>query len=278
MITLLIASFLGAFSSVLASLWLTSQAWIITIGFTVFLAAAIILNRIFGKRLTNLVNDVQEMLKETQAETTKMINRFQARPAGSQKMMQTKVEKIMEAGVLRALERLNDAESLFKWSLLAERQVNTLKVQLYFQIQRFDDVDRYIPKILVMDPMTLAMKMTRQYHLKSPDLDKSFRKGVKKFKYEKAVLIYSLYAWILIKQKDNERALAVLDEAKEKTDDETIQRNWQHVANNKIHLFSNSGLGEQWFALHLEAPPKARAGKGQMKGNPMAPKRRRKHF
>ena len=132
-------------------------------------------------------------------------------------------------------------------------------------------------KILVMEPLTLAMKMTRQYHNDSPDLEKTFRKGVKKFKYEKGILLYALYTWILVKRKQTDEALAVLATAKEKIEDEFIHRNWHHVANNKLHLFSNAALGEQWYSLHLEKPPKQKVSKGQMKGNPMAPKGKRKH-
>ena len=55
-----------------------------------------------------------------------------------------------------------------------------------------------------MDPVGVGMKMTRQYHNKSDDIAETYRKGVKKFKYDKGILLYGLYAWILIKQKNNE--------------------------------------------------------------------------
>ena len=207
-----------------------------------------------------------------------MINRFQSRPLGSQKLMENQIEKNVENGVLEALELLEKTNPIHRWSLLAERQINTLRMQLFFQIKRFEEADKLMPKILTMEPLTLAMKMTRQYHLNSPDLEKTFRKGVKKFKYEKSIIIYSLYAWILIKRKEIEKALEVLVEAKEKTEDETLQRNWQHVANNKIHLFSNATLGEQWYALHLEKPAKQKVSKGYIKKNPMMPNRKRRHF
>ena len=278
MFSILVAVLIGCLASVLSGMWLTSQAWILTIGFLFFILASILFNRYFGKKLTAIVNEVQKILQESQQETLRKINRFQNKPIGSQKIMETQVEKSVEAGVLKALALLDGAKPLFKWGILAERQVNTLKVQLNFQIKRFDEVDALMPKILILEPLSLAMKMTRQYHLKSPDLEKTFRKGVKKFKYEKAVLIYSLYAWILVKQKKIDAALEVLSNAKEKIEDDTIQRNWQNLANNKVHLFSNSGLGEQWFSLHLEKPPKQKASKGQMKRNPMMPKGKRRHM
>ncbi len=278
MLSLFIAISCGIFSSFLASTKMESLGWPITIGIVSFLVVAIILNRHFGKKLTSVVNRVQEMLTESQNDAFKMINRFQSKPVGSQKIMEKNVEKKVEVGVIQALEVLDTIQPLFKWSLLAERQINTLKMQLNFQIKRFDEADKLMPGIFVLEPLTLCMKMVRQYHNNSPELDKTYKKGIKKFKYEKGILVHSLYAWILVKRKDVDRALEVLTNAKEKIDDEIIQRNWQNVANNKIHLFSNAGLGEQWYALHLDKPPKQRTGKGQMKGNPMAPKGKRRFF
>ena len=278
MFSILISVFLGSLSTLIAGNWINGIGWVITIGVCVFLTSSILLNRIFGKKLSKIVDQVQELLKESQQETMRMVNRFQNKPVGTQKLMESRIEKVVEAGVMKALELLETTKPLYKWGILAERQICTLKMQLNFQIKRFEEADKLMPKILAMEPMTLAMKMTRQYHLKSPELEKSFNKGKKKFKNEKGILIYSLYAWILIKRKQNQEALEVLAEAKEKSEDENIHRNWQHVANNKAHLFSNSGLGEQWFALHLDKPPKQKASKGQMKRNPMMPKRRRKQF
>ncbi len=278
MLSLLISLIIGTLASVISTIWLTSQGWIITIGSLVFIVGAVLMNRFFGKKLAKLVEEVQGLLGESQQNAVRVMNRFQSKPMGSQKLMQTQIEKVVEKGVLEALELMENAKPLYNWSLLSERQVNTLKMQLNFQIKRFDEVDRLIPSVLVLEPLILAMKMTRQYHLNSPDLEKTFKKGVKKFKYEKAILIYGLYSWILVKRKEIDKALEVLTEAKEKTDDETIKRNWQNVANNKIHLFSNAGLGEQWYTLHLDKPPKQKASKGQMKSNPLMPKRNRKQF
>ncbi len=255
---------------------LDSPGWGITVGCVVTIGVMFAMTRYFGKRLTNIANQVQNLIQESQNEAQRLINRFQTKPGSSQKVMQTQIEKIVEKGILKALDVLTGARPLYKWSPLAERQINTLKMQLHYQIKGFEEVDRLVSKIIVLDPMTLAMKMARQYHQKSADLDKTFRRGVKKFKYEKATLIYSLYAWMLVKRKETEKALEVLAVAKEKTEHETIQRNWQHLANNKPNLFSNAGLGEQWYALHLEAPPKQKVGKGRMKSNPMMPKGKRR--
>jgi hypothetical protein len=250
--------------------------WGIFLGIVIFFAVLILLSRHFGKKLQGVAEQVQVQIGESQSDAQRIINRFQSKPS-SQKVLQSQVEKVMEAGVVQALETLDGASPIFKWNVLAERQINTLKMQLNFQIKRFEEADRLMSKILILEPLTLAMKMTRQYHNDDEGLEKSFRKGVKKFKYEKATLIYSVYAWMLLKRKALDEALEVLTEAKDKTENEGVAKNWQHVANNKVHLYSNAALGEQWYALHLEQPPKAKASKGQTKNHPMAQKGRRKY-
>ena len=127
MFSLLIAILCGFLSSVVAGNWVDSRGWTITIGCIVFLLISILLNRHFGKKLTAIVDKVQELLKESQDDAYKMINRFQSKPMGSQKVMERTVEKKVEAGVLKALELLETVNPLYKWSLLAERQINTYR-------------------------------------------------------------------------------------------------------------------------------------------------------
>ena len=243
----------------------------------VLLLALFIFNRIFGKKLSRLVENIQEILQDSQEKALQMNNRFQSRPLGSAKLMQGKLEEIVEKGVLKALDLLEQSRPLHKWTILASNQVNTLKMQLYYQIKRFDEVDALLAKkspfarVIFFEPVSLAMKMARQYKHNDPKLEKSYRKGIRRFKSDKGTLIYAVYSWILIKRKKNDKALDVLTRAKAKTESEVLKRNWQQVANNKPHLFSNAALGEQWYALHLEPIPQRRPrSKTIQKQNPLA--------
>ncbi len=278
MYTLLIALLVSVLLPLLLSTWVKGIGWLIFIGILLFFLVMFIVNRTLGKKFFAIVSQVETIWKDSQGDLQKLVNRLQNKPGGSHKVVQYQIEKALETQVMRALEVLEQAKTFYPWLLLAERQVNALRVQLNFQIKRFDEVDKYLPKTFIMDPMTWAMKMTRQYHLNSPDLEKTFKKGIKKFKYEKGVLLYALYTWILVKRKDIDKALAILAEAKIKIEDENIHRNWQHLANNKPNLFSNAGFGDQWYGLHLEEPPKQRAGKGQMKNHPMMMRGKRRFF
>jgi len=242
-----------------------------------FITCSVLVSRAMAKKLKAVMDVVQAHLTTCQEDAYKLINRFQAKPMGSQKLMQDRIEQVMEKGVREALGLLDQAKPLYRWNILAERQINTVRFQLLYQIKEFEPADALLSKILVMEPITLAMKLARLYKTNDPSLEKVFRKGVRKFKSDKAALIYSLYAWILLQQDRHDDALAVLEEGKTKTEDETLVRNWQAVANKRYGQFSNAGLGDQWYALHLEKPTKPRAGgKGQLKNNPMIPKARKR--
>ncbi len=278
MLSLIIALSAGLLISLAVALGLDSGGWGIFAGTIGFVLTSFILNRIFGKRLKQLVERVQTTLTASKDEAMRYVTRFQNKPMSSTKMMQDKIERIMEDGVRQALAILDEAPPLYKWNLLAKKQIDTLRFQLYYQVRDFKKADELMNNIFLMDPMTMAMKMARQYALEAPGLDKTYEKGAKKFKYEKGIIIYALYSWILLKRKEYGKALEVLDQGRAKTENEVLQRNWQQVANAKYNAFSNAGLGDEWYALHLEKPPKQRASKGQMKGNPMMPKGKRRYF
>lgn len=278
MLSLIVAFIGAALAGALSSIWLDSTFWILFFAMIGFFITTFIINRIFGKQLQALVAQVQMIIQAKNEEAMRMLNRFRAKPLGSEKLMQNKIEKKMAEGFREALVILEQAQPLYKWNLLAERSVNTYKFQFYYQLKEYDKADEVRNKIFATEPLILAMKMARQYANEDPKLDKTYQKGAKKFKYEKGVIIHALYSWILLKQKRYDKALEVLDEAKEKTESEVLARNWQHVANNKYNSFSNAGLGDEWYSLQLEKPPKQKPGKGQYKDNPFVPKGKRRYF
>jgi hypothetical protein len=254
------------------------RVWVFVSMTVAFLLSMIVISRIFAKKLNAIMTRIQGELEESQVEANRQVQRFMNKPMSSEKVMQRQIEKTVEKHITAALEIADEATPLFPWNLLAERQVNTLKFQLLYQVKRFEEADAIMSKIMVMEPMTLCMKMARQYKNDDPDLAKTFKKGSKRFKYEKGVMVIALYSWILVKQDKIDEAVELLAEAKEKIEHEAIQRNWQCLVNGKTRQFSNAAFGEQWYALHLETPKKQRASKGQLKGNPMAPKGKRRYF
>jgi hypothetical protein len=52
----------------------------------------------------------------------------------------------------------------------------------------------------------------------------------------------------------SEAAYKVLVEACRNNEHDTLKRNRDKLANQKVREFSNAGLAEQWYALFLETP------------------------
>ena len=101
-----------------------------------------------------------------------------------------------------------------------------------------------------------AMKMARLYMLGKPadEIAKVYEKAVRRLRYNQNVLLAAAYSWMLVQRKDIDGAFKALNRALEKSDNETLKANRDHLANNRVAHFTNSGLGEQWYALLLEEP------------------------
>ena len=248
--------------------WLHSVGWAVLFGSVGLFASALPLNLWTRKRLERGFTDVQNLLAETQAALRRKAMMLQNKMGGGGKGLQRQIEKEQAAAVRRALELLDTLKPLYKWSVLAERQVNTLRAQLHYQLKEFDDADRCFKKCLILDPTTLAMRMARYYAQGNwKKLEKAFKRGVKRYKDEKSVLLYALYSWILVKEGRIDEAVQILDKAKDETENEVLRSNWEHLANGRVRRFSNAGLGEEWYALMLETPKpvKVRQRRGRIR-------------
>ncbi len=252
MYALLIALLCGGIAGGIAHFSGLSHSWCIVIGLTAFLAAVITISQIVRVKIKKLNGNIQQIMEEVQHRIMLMQNQFMRRPPGSQKVMMQALEKEQTAGMRRALAACDDFAPLYRWSFLLERQINTMKMAFCFQIKDFAKVDELMPKCLFLDPQSVCLKMARMYMRKDEGIDKLFKKKCSSLKEPACVLPYSLYAWILVKQGRHDEALKLLVEAKKKTDNEVIVRNWELLANQKYKNFSNAGLGEMWYALGLE--------------------------
>ena len=222
-----------------------------------FFGVSVAVNLAIRRRLEAIFKDVQTHIESTQGQLRRRISVMQNRNMGGGKTVQKLLEKDQDTSIRDAVAILDRVAPLKKWNLLAERQANTLKGQLYYQIKDYESASRCLDKSLVPtpDPLTLAIKMALMYRQERfDDLEKAFKRGVKRLKDEKGVLLYALYSWVLVARERIDEAIVVLEEGKNKTEDATIKQNWEHLANGRVRHFSNAGLGEQWYALQLEEP------------------------
>ena len=110
--------------------------------------------------------------------------------------------------------------------------------------------------MLLVDPMMTAIKIAR-LHMTGGDfkeIEKLYRKGVGRVRYNGNVLLAAEMSWIQVKRGDADGAFKTLTEALKKSDDATLKRNHECMMNNRVVHFSNSGLGDQWYSLLLEEP------------------------
>ena len=156
-------------------------------------------------------------------------------------------------------EALAETENLRKyrlWVPMIERQMATAQLQLNWMIKDFKRVDELMPKAMFLDPTTVAMKLARQQMLGADiaEMEKVYRKGVRRLRYNQNVLLAATWSWILVNRGKVDEAFKALTEALKSSDDATLKRNHECLMNNKVAHFSNSGIGDQWYSLFLEEP------------------------
>ncbi|MBN2449247.1 MAG: hypothetical protein JXR77_02595 [Lentisphaeria bacterium] len=259
----LVLSFVGAvlLGGMLILLWPGHPILAALAGMVGFLGTLVGINLALRRRVEAVFKGVQAHIESTQEQLRRRIATMQNKNMAGGKGLQKLLEKEQTDSILEAIRLLDGVAPLRKWHIMIERQANTLRGQLYYQIKDFDRARECLAKSMVPvpDPLTLAMKMALDYKDgRLQEVEKAFKRGSKRFKDEKAVLLYGLYAWVLVKSDRIDDAVAVLEEGKEKTEDETLRLNWEHLANGRVKHFSNAGLGEQWYALHLETPKPVR--------------------
>jgi hypothetical protein len=251
MLTVIISAIIGLITG-WASYYEWNLSWAIANGFVMAIAAQLLIG-LFIRRKVNKVNEkIQGVMVEAQNKINRMAQGFQRRPLGSIKEMQKMLEKEQNESVKKALEASGEMKKFYKWNFLLERQVNTMRMLLHFQLRETEEVDKLMPRCLMMDPRAVAIKIVRMYKKGNQDFHKFFAKKAKRLKDDDAALLYGLYSWILVKEGQADKALNVLIEAKKKTGNETIIQNWEHLANGRIKQFSNGGLGDMWYSLYLE--------------------------
>ena len=230
--------------------------WSIGLGFIAFIVAQVIVGRIVHKRVKAAMDAVQGVLMEGQKRLQAKMARWQMRPPGSIQAAQAEIARDQREFVLKALEQTEVLHKFDNWVPMMRRQIATAQFQLYWMIKDFKKVDELMSKALFLDPTTNAMKLARMYMTDKPveEMAKVYEKATRRLRYNQNVLIAAAWSWILIQRKDVDGAFKALNAALEKSDNETLKTNRDHLANNRVAHFSNTALGDQWYALLLEEP------------------------
>jgi hypothetical protein len=232
-----------------------SANWCLTIGIIIFIVLQILLGLLVRKIVKRRTTDIQNIITAGQEKLNRKVQFFQQKPQGGMKTMQKILEKDQHVFIREALDSTKRMEKLYSWNLLLKKQVSTMRMQFYYQLKDFKMCDELIPKAMYVDPMSVAMKLARQYkNADEAGYNKTFKKKCNKFKKDNASIVFATYSWILVKTGKIDEAVKVLQKGKDKTENEILTRNWESVINGKIKRFSNSGFGDQWYSLYLEEP------------------------
>ena len=255
MYALVIAIINGFVVAVICNAQGVTTLWSVLCGIMAVITTQIILALLIRKTIGIINNELQLVMQEGQQKVNRKVHQFQLKPRGNLKTMQKIIEKEQAQSLREALIVVAKMEKYANWNLLLGRQINTLRMQLHYQLKEFDKVDELIPKALFMDANAVAMKIARMYHNDQDEkLAKFFKSKIKKFKGDEAVLLYALYSWIMVKRGKIDEAIKILVEGKDSTDNEVLKQNWDSLVNNKIKRFSNAALGDPWYSLQLEEP------------------------
>lgn len=230
---------------------------------------------VLRRKTSAVTEELQNMMLKGQKQLQMKMNQFQFKQAGNPKMIQRQLERDQQELCKKALAFTDRFEPFRKWNLLMNKQISTMRMQFLYQLKEFGKVDELLAQNLLkrpmlMEPMLVAMKMARQFKNDNAEgAEKTFKRHVKWFRGDRGTLLYALMSWIYMKQGESEKARELLLKGKEVTADEVLARNWEMLSNGKDKSFSNSGLGEEWFGLHLEPLPAPKQKRVRMKGRRM---------
>lgn len=241
------------------SLYLTDTlgyGWSAFLAIIVFGAVQMGIGIFLQRKVKAEMKAVEQTLLNGQKAIQAKTQRWQMRPPGSIQEAQNEIARDQRKFVEEALALTNGLHRFDLWIPLMKRQIATAQFQLYWMIKEYKKCDLLMDKALFVEPTMYAMKMARMYTLGKPtdEIAKVYRKGSRRLRYNQNVLIAATWAWILVKRNEIDEALRALNAALKNSDNETLKANREALANNRTAHFTNTGIGDTWWAIGLEEP------------------------
>jgi predicted negative regulator of RcsB-dependent stress response len=168
-------------------------------------------------------------------------------------LMEVVEKDIRSERVEAAIEKLKGAYKYQHWQLFLKKQLDSQIGSLLYAKKRFDEAYEYLQNTFAKN--WPAMCMLASYHYRNKDYDKAnavMAKAVKSNKKE--AFPYSLYAYMLVEQDQQAKAVEVLTKAESKLPlDERLRNELEAVRNNKKIKMQN--YGAMWLQMHLGKVP-----------------------
>lgn len=258
MLSILIAALTGA--GIAAAMIVDQQhiAWSIVSGIAGYVVVQIIISLILRKKINAVQAEIQAEMNADRERINRQLTTFQQRQPGNMNGLKQLADRLQSEVSRKVLAATDRFKVFYPWSPMLYKQINAMKMQLYFQIRDYAEVDRLLPKSMLLDPLSLSIKLVRMYKNGDRDLDNFYNKKCTRFKNEQGAFVACVYAWIKLKQQNTQAAVAALRSARKLSDHPVLVENLDKLLNDKKKDFSNAGFGEQWYALGLEEfKPKA---------------------
>jgi len=254
-LTIAIAVACGGFCTAYLAVGL-GLGWSIFFGLLGFAAFQGVSHFMIQKRMKRDMAQIQQVLVNGQKQLQQKMQRWQVRPPGSFQEGQRQIDADKKVFVSEAIAKTEILEKYRPWVPMMGRQIATARLQLSWMVKDFKTVDALLPKAFLLDPTMMAIKMVRLYMTGADlaEIAKVYRKGVSRTRYNGNVLLAATMSWMQVQRGDADGAFKTLTEALKKSDNETLKRNHECLMNNRIAHFSNSGIGDTWYSLHLEEP------------------------
>ncbi|MBE6389905.1 MAG: hypothetical protein E7043_07025 [Lentisphaerae bacterium] len=234
------------------------EAWGMGWGITCAVVALVVSWAVLGLLLRLFVNKrqmiIQNIMQVAQNKVNRQLEMFNRRPPSSVNAARQILEKIQFESIRKALVEMEGFKKFYLWNPMLYKQINAMKMQLHYQLREYSKVDELLPKSLLLDPQSLGIKLARMYKNNDPKLDKFYKMRCWRFKGENGAFLASVYAWIKLRQNAADMALDALLRAKKTSDNQVLLENIDRLTNGKVKHYSNSGFGDNWYALALEEP------------------------
>lgn len=258
MLSIIIALVIGAGVGAAVGVDLQSTPWGITCGIAGYVATQIVISLILRKKVNAVQAAIQNEMNADRERINRQLTTFQQRQPGNMAGLKQLADRLQNEVSRKLLDATVRFKVFYMWSPMLYKQINAMKVQLYYQLKDYEEVDKLLPKSMLMDPLSLSIKLVRMYKNEDKELDNFYRKKCSKFKSDQGAFLACVYAWIKLKQQDVQSAVAALRNARKLSDNPILIDNLDKLANDRKKDFSNAGFGEQWYALALEEfKPKA---------------------
>lgn len=239
----------------------SAPGWAVCWGVVSTFVSMVVIAFAVRRKIAAATLDVQSAMVEGQKRLQARINDWQHHPKGDPKQFLDSIQRKQGDLVREALRKTDSLERFSPWIPFLGRQINSMRVQMLWQLKDFNKVDELLPRCLVIDPFTATIKMARQF-TRGDDIaaiEKTYRRARARLRYNQSATLSAAMSWFLVKRGKIDEAYKLLEKAcrDNNTDTEpgaTLQRNRDALANNKVKQFSNAGIGDQWYALFLEEP------------------------